>query len=719
MKAIFKRELKSYFHNVIGWLFIAAYLFVLGLYFTVYNLMNAYPMISYTLSGALFLFIITFPILSMRVLSEERKNKTDQLLLTAPVSTGKIVMGKYLAMAVIFAVVNVVACIYPIIMSFFGTVDFPQAYVAILGFLLYGLSCIAIGMFVSSVTESQVLAAVGSFAIMFITFMMSGIAGLITSGEGILYNILEVFDLQSPAINLMDGSLDLCSVLYYLSIIFVFCFLTTWSIQKRRWEITKSNAKLGLFSGAYVAVMIVICVGINIAANLLPEDITAIDVTSNKLYSLGDDTYEMLSELEDDVTIYVLASEANCDSVIAKTVERYASASKHVTVEYKDPTTYPNFYSSYASTAPTTNSVIVVSGDMYKVIDYYDIYVVEYSMDSTTYQYTSETTGYDGEGQITSAISYVTSSEMPMIYVLTGQDEPEIGSSFTDAISKKNAAYEEIDLLSYDAVPEDCELLIINSPMSDLSDDVTEKILDYIENGGNLYVVVSYTEDDMENLNKILSVYGMSTTGGLLCDNDANCYTQYPYYPIAEVSSTDVSSSVAGEYIFLPQSTGLTYEETDDVTVTEIATSSESTVIKMNPETMESFEAEEGDLEGSYVLAAYAELNLDTAVTESGDASGDASETLTSELVIVNGYYFLSDEANSMVSDNNLDLFSDGISQLVQSAEGVSVAVKDYGIDYLTVSNRMIIVYSLVFAVVVPVILIVIGVVIWAKRRKR
>ena len=718
MAAIFKRELKSYFHNVIGWLFIAAYLFVLGLYFTVYNLMNAYPMISYTLSGALFLFIITFPILSMRVLSEERKNKTDQLLLTAPVSTGKIVMGKYLAMAVIFGIVNIVACIYPIIMSFFGTVDLPQAYAAILGFLLYGLSCIAIGMFISSLTESQVLAAVGSFAVMFITFMMSGLAGMITSGEGIVYNFLEIFDLQTPATNLMDGSLDLCSVLYYLTVIFIFCFLTTWSIQKRRWEVTKSNVKLGLFSGAYVAVMIIICVGINIAAGLLPETVTAIDVTANKLYTLSDDTYDMLSELSDEVTIYVLASEANCDEVIAKTIDRYESASKYITVEYKDPTTYPNFYSSYASTAPTTNSIIVVSGDMYKVIDYYDMYQTEYSMDYTTYQYTSETTGYDGEGQITSAITYVTSSEMPMIYILTGQDETEVGDDFKDAIAKKNASYEEIDLLTYDSVPSDCELLIINAPQSDLSDDVTDKILAYIENGGNLFVAVSYTEDDMDNLAKILSVYGMELGSGLACEGNSSYYYQAPYYILAEASESDVSSSVSGEYIFLPQATGLYYEETDDVTETTIASSSDSTYIKLNPQ--DTVDKEDGDSEGSVILAAYASLNLDSSNDESGDASGDASDdSLTSELVVVNSYYFLNDDANSMVSDNNLDFFSDSVSQLVQTAEGVSIPVKDYGVDYLTVSNRMVIVYSLIFAVAVPVILIIVGIVIWARRRKR
>ena len=721
MAAIFKREFKSYFQNVIGWLFIAAYLFVLGLYFTVYNMMNAYPMISYTLSGALFLFIISFPILSMRVLSEERKNKTDQLLLTAPISTGKIVFGKYLAMAVVFAIVNAVACVYPIIMSFFGTVDMAQAYVAILGFLLYGLACIAIGMFISSITESQVLAAVGSFAVLFLTYMMSGIASLITSGEGVFYKIIEVFDLRTPATNLMDGTLDLTAVLYYLTVIFIFMFLTVQSIQKRRWTITKSNAKLGLFSGAYVAVMLVICVGINIGASLLPSTITSFDVTSNKLYTLSDDTYRILNGLEDDVTIYVLAAESSADTTIDKMLDRYASASKHITIEYKDPTTYPNFYSSYTSSSPTSNSLIVVSGDMYKVIDYYDIYVVEYSMDSSTYQYTSEVTGFDGEGQVTSAISYVTNDSMPAIYVLSGQDEPELGSDFTSAISKLNCSYTSIDLLSYDAVPDDCELLIINAPQSDLSDDTTNKIIDYINNGGNIMVVASYTSDDMTNLNKILDLYGIQTTGGLVVENDSNYYTSgAPYYIITQASSTDVSSSVSGEYLFLPNATGFTVDtDKENVSTTTIASSSDSSVIKMDPSNMTTYDAEDGDVSGSTVLAAYSTLTLSDSSDESGDASGDASDPNTSQLVVVSSYYFLSDEANSMVSDNNVDLFSGSVSKLVNTSSSVSIPTKDYGITYLTVSDRSVIIVSLIFAVAVPVILIICGIVIWAKRRKR
>lgn len=131
--------------------------------FSAYQLDAAYPRFEYTLSALTFVFLISVPILTMRTLAEERKQKTDQLLLTAPVSVGKIVMGKYLALVTIFAIPMAIICLYPLVMSKFGTVSFGTAYTGILGFFLLGCANLAIGVFISSLTESQVIAAVLTF----------------------------------------------------------------------------------------------------------------------------------------------------------------------------------------------------------------------------------------------------------------------------------------------------------------------------------------------------------------------------------------------------------------------------------------------------------------------------------------------------------------------------------------------------------------------------
>ena len=287
MTAVYKRELKSYLTSMVGYLFIFFVLIVTGIYFSAYQLAAAYPKFEYTLSALTFVFLIGVPILSMRVLAEERKQKTDQLLLTSPVSVGNIVMGKYLALVTVYAIPVLVMCAYPLIMSKFGEVSFASAYTAILGFFLLGCANLAIGVFMSALTESQVVAAVLTFVLLFAFYMMSGISSffsrtsvstcvafglLIVAAAIIIYimiknvfisvitgivgeatlaviyfvkpsvfeggiqKILEVFDLSGHFSNFTNSILDVTGIVYFLSVIAVCLFLTIQSIQKRRWN---------------------------------------------------------------------------------------------------------------------------------------------------------------------------------------------------------------------------------------------------------------------------------------------------------------------------------------------------------------------------------------------------------------------------------------------------------------------------------------------------
>ena len=176
MLAIYKRELNSYLTSMVGYLFMFFVLLIAGIYFSAYQLTAAYPKFEYTLNAMTFVFLIAVPILTMRVLAEERKQKTDQLLLTSPVSVFGIVMGKYLALVTIYAIPVAVLATYPLLMSKFGTVAFGSAYTALLGFFLLGCANIAIGVFFSAITESQVIAAVLTFVFLFAFYMMNGIS---------------------------------------------------------------------------------------------------------------------------------------------------------------------------------------------------------------------------------------------------------------------------------------------------------------------------------------------------------------------------------------------------------------------------------------------------------------------------------------------------------------------------------------------------------------
>ena len=181
MLAIYKRELKSYFHSMTGCVFIAFLVMFTGIYFMAYNLNAGYPYFSYTLSGSLIVFLVGIPLLTMRSFSEERKTKTDQLLLTAPVSLTKVVLGKYFAMVTVLAVPNVIFCLFPLLIKLQGTAYLLVDYSSIAVFFLLGCVYLAIGMFMSSLTESQIIAFISTFGILLLLYLWDGILSFLPS----------------------------------------------------------------------------------------------------------------------------------------------------------------------------------------------------------------------------------------------------------------------------------------------------------------------------------------------------------------------------------------------------------------------------------------------------------------------------------------------------------------------------------------------------------
>lgn len=235
MTAIYKREVKAYLTSMTGYIFMGVLLAFIGLYFTAYALVFGYSLFGYILSSLNIAFLILTPVLTMRSLAEERRQKTDQILLTSPVRLSQVVCGKYLAMLTIFTVPMGIVSFYPLIMGNFGAVSMPMSYTAVLGCWLFGAACLAIGLFLSSLTENLVVAAVLTFAVMFFCNMASSIANLI-SATGFLKMILDAVDLYGRFTNFMQGILDLTGVVYYLTVIGLFLFLTVQSLQKRRWS---------------------------------------------------------------------------------------------------------------------------------------------------------------------------------------------------------------------------------------------------------------------------------------------------------------------------------------------------------------------------------------------------------------------------------------------------------------------------------------------------
>lgn len=703
MWAIYKRELKSYFRSFIGLLFIGVTLFFIGLYFTVYNLIYGYPYFAYAISSVIFLFLISVPVLTMRILAEEKKNKTDQLILTAPVSVGGVVMGKFLALATIFAIPTVIICFYPLILSAFGTVPMGNAYLAILAFFLYGITCIAVGLLVSSLTESQVIAAVLGFAILFLGYMMSSICGLISSTGNLLTKILGCFDMYTPFNNLLNGTLNIESVVYFISITALVLFLTVQSIQKRRYSVSVKHFSVGAYSSGMIVAAVAVVLVVNVILGEMPGTWTSIDLTSEKLYSLTDQTKEFVKGLEEDVTIYVMAKEESQDTTLGQTLDRYKDLSDHITVEYVDPTVNPRFHTQYTDSQISSNSLIVTGSKRNKVVNYSDIY--ESSFDYNTYS--STTTGYDGEGQITSALDYVTSDDMPKLYLTEGHDEYTLSSTFTAALEKENVEYASINLMDYEAVPEDAACLMINAPARDFNSDDKDKIITYLENGGNVILVTGMSDQEMTNFNEILNYMGMSVADGLVVDPNSDNYYQSPFFLLPDVAADTYTSGIYGNYyIFAPYAQGIVIEneEAEGMSYSSFLNTSDSAYSKVNLTNTADYEKGENDIDGPFSIGVEAVKEV-----ENGEAV----------MVVFSCEQLFTDNANMMVSGANQMLFTNTVSGFSNHDSSVSIPVKSYEVSNITLTQSNIVMIGVITTVVLPLGSLLVGFLIWFGRRKR
>lgn len=233
MYAIFKKEIRSYFTSPIAYVLIGLFMLLTSIFFFLGNLASGYADFSSTLGTMGFILIFIIPVLTMRIIAEDRKNGTEVLLLTSPSNLSDIVIGKFLAVFTVFLVITVLSFIYPIILMAFGGQLTTQLVGGYIGFLLLGASFISVGILASSLTENQVVAVVISFVSLLIMWIIDSLAGFV---GGFVAKILNWFSLLSRYEDFSKGILSLSPIVYYLSFIAVFLFITIRVIEKRRWS---------------------------------------------------------------------------------------------------------------------------------------------------------------------------------------------------------------------------------------------------------------------------------------------------------------------------------------------------------------------------------------------------------------------------------------------------------------------------------------------------
>jgi ABC-2 type transport system permease protein len=476
-------------------------------------------------------------------------------------------------------------------------------------------------------------------------------------------------------------------------------------------KIFKSGGKKVLKNGSYsiglTIVVIAIAVIINMVVSEIPSQYTQFDFSEQKLYSVSDDTKEYLDSLDQDITIYYIAETDNEDSTVQKLLERMDDLSSHIKVEQKDPVVNPNFVSQYTDSEVTDNSVIVECGDKNKVVDYSQIYETQ----SEYGGYYTTTTGFDGEGQIVSAIEYVTSDDLPVMYTLEGHGEAELSDSITSEIEKENVELKSLNLVTEGEIPEDASALLICSPTSDFSSEEADQIIEYLENGGKALIFTDYVNEELTNVKRVLENYGVGITDGIIMEGDSRHYAyQMPYYLVPNLGDSDLVSELSedGLSILIPAAQGIeTLDEVrDSVELTPLLTTSSDAYSKTDVENMESYEKEEGDIDGPFNVGVYIKEEVEDNLTE---------------IIYFSSSSLLNDSVDQMVSGSDTQLVINAVSALCKSDDSSSVSIpsKSLQMDYLTLTAFDTSFWMMVTIILIPGACILIGLVVWLKRRKK
>ncbi len=469
---------------------------------------------------------------------------------------------------------------------------------------------------------------------------------------------------------------------------------------------TKSS-KAGSYSFFLTAIVLAILITVNFALSFLPDSYAQADLTANQLYSISSQTKVLLSSLEDDITIYWIVASGEEDEFVERLLHNYEDYSSKVNVEQKDPDLNPDFTNAYTDDEVYNNSIIVECGDKYRYISYEEMYEIS---STSYYSIYSSVDEFSGEKLITSAISYCTTDELPVIYVLEGHGETELSESFTEALETDNLETESLSLLTDESVPEDVECILINSPSTDISEEEKDMLIEFLEDGGRVLILSGTSEDDeLTNLNAVAEYYGISVMEGVVIEENQDYYVfNTPVLLMPDMESSDITDPLISDnyHVILPVAKALDVSGADsDVTVTSLLVSSEDSFIKADGYDIETYEQEDGDTEGPLTLAALVTKDID-----------DENQM---QLVWIASSLMLEDAYNQYSSDANEDMVLNALEMMCEKDDSISVRSKSLTNEYLTISTSDSSFIKVITIGAIPAAYLIIGIIVVVRRKRR
>lgn len=460
-----------------------------------------------------------------------------------------------------------------------------------------------------------------------------------------------------------------------------------------------NDSKRGSYTLAMTSIVIAIVIVFNMIINLIPENKRQFDISSSNIYEISSKSKKIINKVDHDVTFYVLAEKSSTDKRIKTFINKYASLSDKIHIKWIDPVLHPSALTKYG----TEENNIVISckkTNRTTTVSFDDILVSSASYYSTS----SSASSFDGDGQLTSALNYVTSDKEYKAYYTSGHGESSLSSEVTSLLTKSRVSTSDLLLMTATSIPDDCDLLIINGATSDFTKDEVKLLSSYLKKGGKVVTLLAQTNKSMKNLYGLLKDYGLTVQSGYIADTERSYQGNY-YYLIPNLSvSGDMASGISSNSVMMINSKGMTQSTParDSISTDSFMTTSSNGYAV----------TEKKQTQGTYVLGATS--------TESVKVKNSKGKKVTKESrLTVYGSNMLIDEqiTSSFSSLENLTLFTNSVTASLDNADNVSISPKNLEVSYNTIAHPG--PFSILVVFVIPVGLIIGGFIVWFRRRRR
>lgn len=479
-----------------------------------------------------------------------------------------------------------------------------------------------------------------------------------------------------------------------------------------------SGTKHGSYSVGMTVLVVAVIIVLNLVVGQIPEAYRNIDVSSTKIYDISDTSKDLLKGLDDKIDMKVLAVKDETDDRITTFISKYAALSDKIKVEWIDPVLHPSALTEY-NTSQNTIYVSCEATGKSTTISFDKILV----SDSSSYYYSgsSSYTSFDGEGQLSSAVNYVTSDVQKKIYTVTGHGEDSLSTTITDLMTKNNYTTEELNLLMTDSIPDDCDLLLMDGPTNDLSDDEVSLLSGYLGEGGKVMCLLGDTGlASLPKLAGLLKDYGIEGADGYIADPQ-RCYQNQPYYifPVLNLSG-DMADGISSQMVLLMNSRGLTTTDParDTITTSAFMTTSEQAYAV----------TEEDQKQGTYDLGVVATETISSDSDSSDDTSSDSdsstdtssddsTESKESRLTVISAGSLIDQQITDAFSQlENTQVFMNAVTANFEGVTNLSIEAKSLTTEYNTVQHAG--GFSILVVFGIPAVILIGGFVVWFRRRK-